>query len=72
MKGTVTSNWSTVWYSGTWNDTNNIAFHLGFSGLVGTYLFKNWKIEKGNKPTDWSPAIEDLVIYNSETIEFFQ
>lgn len=29
--------------------------------LVGTYyMFKNLKIEKGNKATDWSPAPEDI------------
>jgi len=44
MSGKVTSNWSIVSYSGIWKDTNNIAFHLGFSGLIGTYLFKNWKV----------------------------
>lgn len=27
---------------------------------VGTFKFCNFKLEKGNKPTDWSPAPEDL------------
>jgi len=61
MKGKVTSEWSTVYYSGTWKDTNAIAFHLGFSGLVGTYLFKNWKVEKGSIPTPWCPNSADTL-----------
>ena len=59
MQGSVTSNWSTVYYSGTWKDTNSISFHLGFSGRTGTYLFKNWKVEKGLKPTPWCPHKDD-------------
>lgn len=59
MQGKIGPNWSTVYYSGTWKDTNSISFHLGFSGLVGTYLFKNWKVEKGLKPTPWCPNKND-------------
>lgn len=36
------------------------AIHLGFSKLKGKYLIKNFKIEIGNTPTDWSPAPEDF------------
>ena len=61
MKGNVTSDWSTIYYSGTWKDTNAIAFHLGFAGLVGTYLFKNWKVEKGSIPTPWCPNSADTL-----------
>ena len=59
MQGSVTSNWSTIYYSGTWKDANSISFHLGFSGRVGTYLFKNWKVEKGSKVTPWCPNSSD-------------
>ena len=59
MQGSVGPNWSTVYYSGTWKDTNSISFHLGFSGRTGTYLFKNWKVEKGLKPTPWCPNKND-------------
>ena len=33
--------------------------HLGFSGLEGTYYFKNFKLEKGTYPTIWCPNIVD-------------
>lgn len=60
LKGALSSNWSTVWYSGVWKDANNIQPHFGFSNLAGTFEVKNCKIEKGNKPTDWTPAPEDM------------
>lgn len=59
LTGSVSSEWSRVYYTGTWKDTNNIAFHLGWSGLVGTYYIRKLKFESGNKATDWTPAIED-------------
>jgi hypothetical protein len=34
--------------------------HLGWSELAGKYQLRNFKIEYGNTPTDWSPAPEDL------------
>lgn len=34
---------------------------------------RNIKVEKGNKATDWTPALQDLVTYDgTDTIEFFQ
>lgn len=60
LKGKLTSEWSTVWYTGTWKDANSLSFHLGFSDCVGTYEFLNCKLEKGNKPTAWTPAPEDV------------
>jgi len=59
LAGSVSSEWSRVYYTGTWKDTNNIAFHLGWGGLVGTYYIRKLKFESGNKATDWTPAIED-------------
>ena len=39
-------------------------FHIGGNGIIfqseGNILICNLKLEKGNKPTDWSPAPEDL------------
>ena len=37
-----------------------------------THTYWDFKIEKGNKPTEWTPAPQDLVTYSSETLEFFQ
>ena len=34
--------------------------HLGFGHLNGKYQLRNFKLELGNKPTDWSPAPEDI------------
>lgn len=33
---------------------------------------KNIKVEKGSKPSSWTPATKDLVTYASDTITFFQ
>ena len=65
MSGTISSEWSTVWYTGTWKDANPIQFHLNFADAPGTYEIKNAKLEKGNKATDWTPAPEDMA-----TIEY--
>lgn len=56
MNGALSSEWSTVWCTQTWQSGLTINWHLGFSGCVGTYEIKNVKIEKGNRPTDWSPS----------------
>ena len=61
MKGTLSSYDSVIYYSGKWKKENSIGLHLGFKGIVGTITFRKWKIEKGNKPTDWTPAPEDIV-----------
>ena len=47
---------------------------LNFSGLTANAIisFKDVKIEIGTKPTEWTPAPQDLVTYSSETLEFFQ
>ena len=34
--------------------------HLGWRHLNGKYQLRNFKLELGNKPTDWSPAPEDI------------
>lgn len=55
--------WQRVWKVRTWaapgTNYGNISLHLGFSGLVGTYYFKNFKLEKGEVMTPWSPAPTD-------------
>ena len=61
MSGDLSENWSTIYYAGTWIDTGAISPHLGWSGVstASTYYIKAVKVEKGNKPTDWTPAPED-------------
>lgn len=61
MKGSVSSEWSKVYYTGTWNDTNAIQFHLGWEGLKGTYYIRRLKFEEGSIATAWTPAIEDIL-----------
>ena len=58
--GTVSSNWSRVYYTGTWNDTNSISTHFGWQGLSGTYYIRKLKFEVGDKATDWTLAPEDV------------
>lgn len=64
LQGTIIQNsWIRAYYTSTWADPGtgygNISLHLGFSGLVGTYYFKNFKLEKSSSPTIWSPAPAD-------------
>jgi len=42
------------------------------SGNNGTIYIKNIKLERSNKPTDWSPAPEDIAKFiGNETIELY-
>ena len=68
MKGSVSSEWSRVYYTGTWKDTNAISLHLGWSGYnrQGTYYIRRLKFESGQVATAWTPAIED--IYNDKPV----
>ena len=65
LLGNVSSNWSTIYYTGTWN-TSDWKPHLGFSGITGTFEFKEAKLELGGKYTEWTPAPEDIP-YNTLT-----
>ena len=60
MIGNVTTEYSTLYYTGKWIDTNSINFHFGWDSAVGTFYIRKMKFEKGNKPTDWTPAPEDI------------
>ena len=60
MKGTVSSNYSWCYYTGTWKDTNDISFHFGWKSAIGTYYLRRLLFVKGNKLLDWSPAPEDV------------
>ena len=60
MAGNLSTQYSTVYCTTTWKKANGLAFHLGFQNAIGTYYIKDWKIEKGSKPTSWTPAPEDV------------
>ena len=48
--------------------TDQCLYITGMSSSNGvSYVFKNVKIEKGNKATDWSPAPEDVLEYATNT-----
>lgn len=67
MKGTVSPEYSWIYYTGTWKKTNDIAFHFGWNTSIGTYYIRKIKLEKGNKPTDWTPAPEDMATSDAIT-----
>lgn len=54
--------------------SNAKTYGRGNDNNSGTIWIKNVKLEKGNKPTDWTPAPHDLVTYDSssESLVFFQ
>lgn len=60
MIGEVSTEYSTLYYTGKWKSANEIRFHLGWSSTVGTFYIRRIKFEKGNKATDWTPAPEDI------------
>ncbi|MCW0509519.1 phage tail protein [Riemerella anatipestifer] len=47
-------------YTGTWKKAKSLRPHLGWAPANGEFIIKCWKIEKGNKATDWTPAPEDV------------
>ena len=60
MQGTMSTNWSIIYYTGVWNiDNLTTNIHLGFSAAPGTYYIKYFKIEKGDKITPWAPNHTD-------------
>lgn len=56
----VTNSWFRAYYTSTWNEPGtsygNISIHLWFGDVTGTFYFKNFKLEKGSKPTQWCPS----------------
>lgn len=49
MSGSVTTSFSQVYYTGTWEDGFDISIiHLGFANLTGTFIIKDWMVKKGN------------------------
>jgi len=82
--GSLTSDWAfyswtvtmpSSWSSGT-NATSiwNARFDNNGSKTSGTEAIlyvKHPKLEKGNKPTDWTPAPQDLVTISGTELQFF-
>ena len=65
LKGTMSSDWSTFYYTGTWNHESSVFHeHHGFSSAPGTYYFKDIKLERGNRYTPWIPNSADA-LYSS-------
>lgn len=60
----VTTEWQHVYTIGTWNKNaaySSATFYLRESKNSGFWFeVHSVKLEKGNKPTDWSPAPEDV------------
>lgn len=61
VNGRITpNNWFRAYYTSTWSEPGtsygNISIHLWFGGAIGTFYFKNFKLEKGSKPTQWCPS----------------
>lgn len=69
----VTTNWQKAWLKGTYNGhtTSQVAltFYNGANLGACTVYVSSVKIEKGNKPTDWTPAPEDIDQSLSDTQE---
>ena len=70
----TTNNWFRAYYTSTWSEPGtsygNISLHLGFSSAIGTFYFKNFKLEKGSKPTQWCPSpLDDSTLGLDSTTE---
>lgn len=50
--------WVRIKFTYTYNGTNYRVIGLTYDSPIIDY--RNWKIEKGNKTTDWTPAPEDV------------
>lgn len=69
QQGSISSEYSTIYYTGIWKKANSINVHLGFAQCVGTYHIKNWKIEKGSNPApQWTPHPSEMVGHDAYTV----
>jgi hypothetical protein len=59
FNGEIGPEFSTIQYTRVWNGPH-WSPHMGFSGISGTFVFKEVKLEKGSTTTNWTPAPEDL------------
>lgn len=56
----IGTDFETIYYTGTWKDSETINFHFGFKNCSGTFYIDKIKFEKGNQATDWTAAPEDI------------
>jgi len=68
----IFNNFSLTYLTSGSGDVNyfRIAFYSRTDGA--NLQIRYPKLERSNKPTEWTPAPQDLVTYSSETLEFFQ
>ena len=60
-------------YIYNYEPTQNLSIGIYFRNFTGDVYVKNIKIERGNIPTDWTPAPEDLEAYaDSKTVRIFK
>lgn len=52
--------WYRFYHTRKFHESGGLAFHLGFSGCLGTYKIRRPIVEKGNIPTDWSVSDNDF------------
>lgn len=67
MTGTVTTEFKQVYYTGVWEEGNDISIiHLGFASLTGTFIIKDWLVKKGDL-ADWEDyGAKPSLDYSSE------
>lgn len=57
----LTTSWQKFTHTFTYSDSANSSFTFYLNFLVGETLYiRDFKIEKGNKATEWTPAPEDV------------
>lgn len=58
----VTTSWQRKYCTFIWDRTNKVTMSLYTnSGIATNYYISSIKLEKGNVPTDWTPAPEDTL-----------
>lgn len=57
-----------VTYIYNYEPTQNLSIGIYFRNFTGDVYVKNIKLERGNIPTDWTPAPEDLEAYTDSKV----
>jgi hypothetical protein len=61
----ITTSWKKYWFTFISANDNKVGVHLyptinNGDGTYKSFYITEWKLEKGNKATDWTPAPEDV------------